>query len=411
MHNYNAVPAALQDARLTLRDIAQDIVARKQLENNLALAESNQDITRAQTQAGIQQGEQAHELNLRRLAMQEQQNINRNNLLKLQQRALADKIRAENEVISAEEFAQRHGAAALLPLIGADPTEKRTAAQWQPMGQQFVRMLQQSPYLAATAATYQLKSDIDELLTKIKTPGLSPETRATLAKELQPKYTLYQRQSALIKQATAPTRAELAKDWSKSADLRLTYPEQNDYIEKTLAAHHAIHADEKRIRTELEEMDINPDYYNKIQTARRQIAAMPNQQEAKRIINEIDKKLDAGDITGADNLATTWSKKIAPAAPATSGAPAPQNPPAANNGSNDMPSAGAERLKKTGAAFKKIGQMTIAPAKWLGKQMDKRAEEQTSAAQKEIDTLKNSNKLTPAAMEEIKRRYPYARIQ
>ncbi|HPD57607.1 MAG TPA: hypothetical protein PKW17_10245 [Smithellaceae bacterium] len=410
MNNYNAVPAALQDARLTLRDIAQDIIARKQLENNLALAESNQDITRMQTQAGIQRDEQAHELDLRRLAMQEQQNINRNNLLKLQQRALAEKIRAENEVISAEEFAQRYGARSLLSLTGIDPAEKRTAAQWQPLGQQFVRMLQQSPYLAATAATYQLKSDMDDILTKIKTPGISPENRATLVKELQPKYNLYQRTTALIKQATAPTRAQLAKDWSKSADLQLTYPDQNDYIEKTLAAHHAIHADETRIRTELATMDIDPDYMGKMTQWQTTIAGMADKAKSKEILKSIRDLNNAGDLKGAYDLAQAWAGKIGTPAAATTPATI-TTPPAASTTINDIPAAGAERLKKVGQTAKSIGKAIATPAKWFNEKMENRAQEQTAAAQKEIEALKKNDKLTPAALEKIQHKYPYARIK
>jgi hypothetical protein len=318
VHNpYGAVPNALKDTRLTLRDIGRDIVAEKQNANQMALATSEQDIRRAKTMSDIETDKQRRAETAARLYGQN-----------LQNQQLARTIQEQNKVITAGEFAGRvPGGKHLLPLFGIDPKEKRTVAEWTPVGQQLAGIMQKSPYIAFQASQFNLKGEIDEIDAKLAQKGLDETTKSKLIEQKKKIGRQYLHNDRLINRINEPKPADLGKEWDKSADLQLTYPDKQQYIDASIQAHRAVNADAKNMQMNLVTAEIDPQYTQTMRDAQQIIASkIPNRQEAEKILNNIDALIAKNDFAGAYNLAKSWAEKLG--APA-SGAPGTtaQRPP------------------------------------------------------------------------------------
>jgi len=70
---YGAVPEALKETRMTLRDIMQDYLANKVTESNLEIARAKADVERASVEADIQKAGMMNTLSLARLAQEANQ--------------------------------------------------------------------------------------------------------------------------------------------------------------------------------------------------------------------------------------------------------------------------------------------------------------------------------------------------
>lgn len=427
---YGAVPAALRDTRLTLRDIAKDILMEKKMEQDAALAASQQDVSRAQVMGNIEQQARGQELDLKRLGIQEKESNARTNLVNLQGRQLADDIRAANEVVTAGEFSKRFGAQHILPLFGIDPAEKRTASQWKPLGQQMMQMLNQSPYLAMNASALSLQGEIDELHEKLQTPGLDATARQNLIKEIKPRYAALQMQTRLMKMATEPSPADLGKEWAKSTELQLAYPDRDAYIKNAIEAHRAYRADEKALQIKRMTLDIDQDFLGNMRRASNTILSLADPKTAAQILAEIEKKQNAAaspqDYASVLEFARNHANHLQNQQSSRAAAPAPQNPPTQGQAPTaaaltpqpaageipDMEHAGTERLRKVGDALTAIG-----AGVWnqtggrMQKSMAARAAQQTADAQRDIAALTEQDQLTPAALEAIRKKYPYATIK
>lgn len=410
---YGAVANALKDTRLTLRDIGQDLAAEQHAANQMNLAVSEQDIRRAKTMSDIETEKQRRAETAARLYGQN-----------LQNQQLAQIIKDQNTVVTAEDFANRYGAKHILPLFGIDPKEKRPAAQWAPIGQQIAGVMQKSPFIAFQATQFDLQGQINELNDKIAQPGLDETTKGKLVQQLKSKTTQYTRNSRLFNNITEPSATELGREWDKDPDLQAAYPDKQKYISATQEAHRALRADEKNMQMRLATVDIDPNYTQTMRAAQQVIASkITDRKAAEKILNNIDALIAKNDYQAAYNLAKSWAEKLgAPAAANTPGIPnmpppsqpqtaGPQNQPQTID-TSDIPSAGMARMKKIGNTA-----VSLSKAAWantggkIGNAMTRRAEEQTATAQKEIAALKEKNKLTPAALDDIKRKYPYADIK
>jgi len=408
---YGAVPNALKDTRLTLRDIGQDIVSAQNAENQMSLAVSEQDIRRAKTMSDIEGDKQRRAETAARLYGQN-----------LQNQQLAQTIKEQNSVVTAEQFAGRiPGGKHLLPLFGIDPAEKRTVAEWTPIGQQLGAIMQKSPYIAFQATQFSLKGEIDELNEKVAQKGLDETTKGKLIQQRDQKLGQYIQSDKMGNAITVPDKNDLIQQWGKTAALQATYPTVEEYVDAALKLHSSISDDRKKIEKAAATAGIDPNYTQNMSGWQQVIATKLDKTAADKILKEVETLASRGDLQGAHSLARSWAQKFgAPAStPTTSGAPeTPFQTPQATApvatapvpaNIHDMPNPNVERVKKVGSAVGNV--ITSLSNATGGRVVDiyhESVREQTRKARKEINMLREEDQLNPDTLQEVKKKYPRA---
>lgn len=352
---YGATADALKDTRLTLRDIAAGILANKKMESDLKLGEAKANTETAMVQAGITRDQLNNDLHMTSLAEAsrhnmadegynksrigiEQQNADTStmigkstvNLHNAQAGAIARQAQADNEVLTAQQYAMRMGAPGMPEMLGIDPNTKQTAAQWAPMGQNILGLLKQSPAMQITYQGYKIKSQLEDISQQYNTPGLDAKTKSKLKKDMESKYDQLQRMDHFIMSVKEPDATKIAetarKLWTENPTLATQYENYDQFagefdanIKQTRGV---FHNDLARLQTRLATMDIDPDYEQTMLSAITAIRAMPDKKLAGRIDAERQRLLQAGDLKGAYDYVTRWANSPQTKQPAA-GTPAP----------------------------------------------------------------------------------------
>ncbi len=201
---YGAVPQALENSRLALRDIMADHLATKQMAANLDLAVKKAETENAMVGANLERARMGQELDLAKMA-QGQQNWQQSFGLQKQQQEREDRestarmandaqrlrlSQAEaarrNEKKSMYEWAAEAGASKSIIdrfFSGADLNKKidrATAEHWQA---QITNMYNANPALRVYDAQKDRKQAIETLNKQLLNPGLLPAQRASLQKQ------------------------------------------------------------------------------------------------------------------------------------------------------------------------------------------------------------------------------------
>jgi len=330
---YNAVPQALRDTRLVLRDIAQDHIASQNQQGQMELAQSRAKTDFARVQAESDKNRMNHEMSLRDFALRENESQARTRMNNVQTNIIARKFNDDNTVLTGDEYANRFGAKHLLHLFGINGQQKMTVAQWNEATTPIKKLLQTSPYAAFTAQAYHLKSEIEDLTRKYHQPGLAPDARDNIKKQIQDKNTRYGFLLNGIMSANPPDATKIAaearKNWAEFPELYKEYPDFSTYLQAYTAdvkkAHKLYHDDSKIFNRQLATMDIDPNYDDVMRNAVELIQTqIPDQNAADEIIQQIAAKQKSGDLQGAYNIAIAWQKTLTKQTPALS----PGHPPA-----------------------------------------------------------------------------------
>lgn len=457
---YGAVTEAIKDTRVSLRDIMADTLMNKKMESDLALAKSKAETETAMVNAGINRDTLNNQLNMAHLSETSRHNIagedeavtntginqqranteetlgNKNVLIAQQNAdtnaatgkahvanlaastaALARAAAADNEVLTAKQYADRRGAGHLIDMMGIDPNMKLRAFQWAPLGHNIEGLMKTSPAMQVMGTGYELKNQIQDLSRQYNTPGLDPVVKAKIKTDMTAKLDQYQKLDQFIINIKEPDATKIAESarklWADNPQLATQFKNydefSSDFANNLKQTRSAFHDDIANIKKRMETMDISPTYQEDMRFALDLIQQIPNTNKDK---NAITAKIN--DLTAKKDYAALYKFAIPLAntlkTPAAVTAPAP----GAGNISDvaEIPSAGAVRLADVAKAV-----TSGAASVWnntggrLSDMISSRAAEQTAAATKEIADLKAQGGLTPQAMETITRKYPYAKIQ
>ncbi len=210
---YGAVPEALKETRMTLRDIMQDYLANKVAESNLEIAKAKADVERASVEADIQKASMMNTLSLARLAQeanQFQQNYGlHERQVKLEEQTKPQQIWAQQEqarasMKTAEARAQEVGLIAAeqarknqivtlgqlgnernIPKVyftanGIDPNTRLRRADGEETMKLIGQKFAQDPALMTKFHQYSIRDKILELQEKMVDPTIPPDQKTIM---------------------------------------------------------------------------------------------------------------------------------------------------------------------------------------------------------------------------------------
>ncbi len=439
---YGAVPEALRDTRLSLRDIMSDILVTKKMEGDLSLAKSKAETDTALVQAGIDRDRLSNTKDIARLDQIDRQHADTFGLAKAaqefdqgpkfqSQKDLNDAhvkllnsqnakeqhdLKAKNELLTGKEYATRIGAGYMADLLGVGD-EKLPAHQWEGLGKNIMQMHQKSPGMQFIAAGYKLQSELQDLRQQYHTPGLPTETKATLKKTLESKAKKLGFINDLMnddKLDPVKVATETRKSWAEIPALQNQYKDYDDYHTKTFnglkESHGAYHDEAKQWKLYLATADISPNFMEDLQSANTIIGQFAEPKLKDQITTGTKQRLDKGDLKGAYQYTTDWAKYLESrkgAVPVISPKKETPSPAKAPSLAESVPHPGVERLKNTAGTLAGAAKTAwSATGGKLGDAMDKRKSEHTNAARQELAALNRTP--TATEMEDIQRKYPYA---
>ena len=340
---YGAVTDALKDTRLTLRDIATGILATKKQEADLSLAKSRAETETAMVNAGVTRDQLSNQLHMAGLAENVRSNMAReaNDTTRVgiaQQEAdthkktsestvrlhnaeagkIAQEIAAENEVVSAKDFATRMGAGHIVDMLGIDPGMKLPARKWAGLGQNIRGLMAASPAMQFTAQGFKLKSNLEDLTKKYNQPGIDAAIKTKIKKDMESNYDALQRLDTFIMGVKEPDATKIAESarklWTESPELANQYKNYesfaDDYATKLKATRSAFHADLDNIKTRIATMDIDPNYVGTMQNSVQVINSLADKKLAASIDLGLKNRMSRNDLKGAYDYVTGWARNL-----------------------------------------------------------------------------------------------------
>lgn len=297
---YGAVPEALGQTRLTLRDIMSDYLQNKVLESNMRLAETKANTETALVNAGIEKERLAGERDLARMrltrdihdeeavrqesqfgrslaqtiqAQQDQNRIAQGQLnvsqgqlkvgeghLKVAEDAEKRAAREEqrkNEVRTAGDWVKTAGLhPGLLDFVGADPGQKLRRADAELLYGNIQTMMKTNPSLGFMVHGYALKRDLLDLQDKIQSPGLTDDQRSALKKEYGGKLRRFEQLDQLIMAEKTPDQAKIVaearKTYADTPELATKFPSFEQFLtefsKNVTNARSTFHDDVKKLK-------------------------------------------------------------------------------------------------------------------------------------------------------------------
>ncbi|HAJ26095.1 MAG TPA: hypothetical protein DCG53_02420 [Syntrophus sp. (in: bacteria)] len=359
---YGAVPEALTQTRLSLRDIMADMLLTKKMEQDLSLAKSKAEtetaivganierdrLVNTKDMASLEETTRAHRANEQNaadtLSLHQQgqdfiQNVQFPSEMALKEKNLESEIpvrqahaaslraaatatmneeKRKNEIVSAKDFASRMGAGHMLPVLGIDPNDKRPAYQWEALGQSFKSMMTQHPAIGIVSQGYRLKSEMADLSSQYNTPGLAPEAKAALKTQIGQRLNQLQTIDEMIMQIKEPDSTKIAesarKVWAENPQFQTQFKNYEDfhtnYAAEVKKTRSIFHDDMKAMKFNLATRDIDPDYVGTMKTARETIQKLADKKLATQIDIGRKARLEKGDLAGAYKYQTDWANYL-----------------------------------------------------------------------------------------------------
>lgn len=264
MNPYGAVPEALKETRLTLRDIMGDFLQTKVLQARTEIERAKVETDSAAIAAGLereklsnlkdvarmqldqrrheetlaQQGEQFQQT----LAQQKETAAQRHEIDLAQlanQKRMTDIAAAEAarkyEVRTIGDWAAREGVSPyLVQTMGLDPNRKITRADAENLYNRLEATFKANPSIGMIAHGHTLKAELEDLQGKLKTPGINPDARAGLVKQYEGKLQNFRNLHELILTFDRPDAVKVAeaarKTYAENPALQETYPSFNQFL-------------------------------------------------------------------------------------------------------------------------------------------------------------------------------------
>lgn len=346
---YGAVPEAMNNTRLSLRDIMQDYLANKVTESNLEIAKAKTEVDRGAIEANLEQARMSNTRDLAGLAQREyqfDQNLNQtaeqfrqnhqlntekfqadksaqDRQIKIMEAENARKNREEarmNEVRTIGDWATRAGLGrGVLDMNGLDPNMKmsrRDAAQalesWQ-------IMVKSHPAMGFMAHGYNLKSDLQDLQAKLSDPNLAAADKEALQKTYDKKFKQFQYLDDFIMKEKMPDQAKIAdtarKTYSENPNLQTIYPNYESYLQaftKDLQQTRSIfQGDIESLKQKSMEISKPTDFNARLATATSQIAQVSKDKAWNdRIAAGVNQRIQAGQWNDALSYAEGHLRQI-----------------------------------------------------------------------------------------------------
>ncbi|MCX5819736.1 MAG: hypothetical protein NT047_07480 [Deltaproteobacteria bacterium] len=412
---YGAVPEALKETRLTLRDIMAAHMENKLAEGRLNLEKTKAETETALIAANIKRDELA---NLRDTAHlnqqaeqfregQAQQDVQFNKNLTFHDAAqkLAEKGQTEQHEIatgqlgvakSAEDRAAREekrkneertigdwmNAAGIHPglgeFLGVDPNKKIKRADAENFYATIHAAFKSSPAMSLMANGYSLKNELIGMQDKLRTPGLDPAQAAELKKKYDRGLSTFEDLDRLIMAEKVPDQAKIAQaarqSYTDNPELHTKYPDFEKYLtafQKDVTSARGVFQDDigklkgdsalKEITGE--KIKVDPDYDQTMSSFSKLISANAKPDMVAAIKAGRIQREAKGDFKGAYDYLNGYAKKL------TGGnklapSPAAENPSeAARKNLNSMKSAMGVDLRPR-AVLQKVG-LVKSPAEQL----------------------------------------------
>jgi hypothetical protein len=294
MNPYGAVPEALKETRLSLRDIMGDFLQNKVLEGRINLEKSKAETETALVGAGIERERLTNLRDLSRMrmtqemhdedALRQEGQFGRNLALQTkgqedtsriagaqlkvsqghldvsrtaEQRAGREEAR-KNEVRSAGDWVEAAGMSkGLLDFLGVDPNTKMKRADAENVYTTLQSTMKSNPSLAFMAHGYSLKADLQGLQAQLAAPGITPEQAAPLRAQYDKKMRLFQNLDQLIMAEKTPDQAKIVaearKSYTENPQLAEKYPTFEKFLDTFTAnvtkARSVFQDDIKKLRT------------------------------------------------------------------------------------------------------------------------------------------------------------------
>ena len=258
---YGAVPEALNQTRLSLRDIMSDYLANKVAEGNLMIAQARTENDRSAIEANLEQSRAADTRDLARIAMsadqfnksyglQERETSLRETMepqklqldqdrVKIMQAGEARAAREEarmNQVKTIGDWADQAGIhRGILDMNGLNPQMRVSRRDAETTLNNFRTQIQMHPSLGFIAHGYSLKSDLVDLQNKLSDKTLSKEDRAALQTTYDKKFQAFKNLDDFIMKEKQPDQARIAdtarKTYADNPDLQTQFPNFESYLE------------------------------------------------------------------------------------------------------------------------------------------------------------------------------------
>lgn len=352
---YGAVPEAIKDMRVSLRDIMADVLATKKMEGDLSLARAKAETDTALINAENERHKLANEKDIARMQQQDTQfnrqldqsasqfqqtqtlaeaaqrfsqgpafdetrRVNTAHVrhLNAQTAELGRKAREDAEVVTAQQYATERGAVHLLPMFGIDPNQKMTRKQFEGFGSQIDAMVRSNPMIMVIANGKKLQMDLDNLSGQYKTPGLDAATKEKIGGDIKAKREQLEKLDYFIMASKDPdpvkVAAEAHKTWTDNPDLATQYKNYDEYhqafADSIRTARGRFHEGINNIKFFEATKDISPTYLEDVQSAQALVAAMPDQAKAQQISAHGKKLLSQGKYKEAHEYMTQWGKYL-----------------------------------------------------------------------------------------------------
>lgn len=355
---YGAVPEALTQTRLSLRDIMTDMLMTKKMEQDLSLAKSKAETETAIVAANTERDKLSNakdmavmgETSRRNMATEQNasdtlalhqqgqdfvQNVQFPAQMSLQERNLESEIpvrkahaaslrattaaamneeKRKNEVVSAKDFADRMGAGHWLPMLGIDPNDKRPAYQWGEFKDKVKALETSHPAMALTGYGYHLKSDLENLVSQYHTPGLDTDVKAAQKVQIGKKFNELQALNKMILEIKEPDAtkvvSEARKHWSDNPQTQEKYKNFDEFLPDYNASVKKMRSvfigDLKGIAKEV----IDPNYDVVMKSAMNTIKTSTGKTQAAGIEEGAKQLMKKDDLAGAYKYLTDWAKHL-----------------------------------------------------------------------------------------------------
>ncbi len=308
---YGAVPEALKETRLTLRDVMSDFLQNKVLEGRMTLEKTRAETETALVNAGIEKDRLANLRDMAHLkltrdlhdeeatrqagqfqltyglqdAAQKFQNLQADRSYNLQEKgqALQEKTQTEANVIAGRHATVAESAEARQAREEARKNETKTAAEWvQAAGMspglleflgvsanmQIKRVdaenlyhtlsatFKSNPSLGLTAHGYGLKADLTAMQTQLKDPKLDPAKKTALKTAYDAKLRQFENLDQLIMAEKTPDQAKIVQaarqTYADSPQLQTEHPNFDqflkDFQKDVSQARSVFHEDIKKLK-------------------------------------------------------------------------------------------------------------------------------------------------------------------
>lgn len=367
---YGAVPEALKETRLTLRDIMAAHLENKVAEGRLNLEKTKAETETALITANLKRDELA---NLRDTAHlnqagaqfregQAQQKVQFGQNLTLQQAAEARAAKGQTEqheiatgqldlAKSGEERAAREeqrkneertigdwAAAAgvhsgLVEFMGVDPNKKIKRSDAENLYGTINAAFKANPSMALMAHGYSLKNELIVIQEKLRTPGLPPDQAAALKKKYDKGLATFENLDKLIMAEKAPDQTKIIQaarqSYTDNPSLQTeypTFPKYLDWFENTTTKARGVFQDDigklKTAGATGPKDDVTDD--TAIMKGLNDLEVMAPTNLSMEIIKGLVKqKLQAGDKAGARRITEQMLKTAVPGKKRAEAVPAP----------------------------------------------------------------------------------------